>query len=246
MTAGAIPWEHRHLGQLDYDAAWVLQRTLRERLLSDPDAPDVLLTVEHPPVLTAGRRALDANLITPRPELARLGIQVRAVERGGDWTWHGPGQLVGYPIVALRRRRLKVKHFVGGLEDAMLAVAGRAFAATGLDLRLTRRVGHPGAWIADSTGARRKIGATGVHIRHGVSLHGLALNLDPDPWGFDHIVPCGLHDTETTSIRRVADADGGDASAVPSLLEAAQWLAQVLPGQLERAARGELSSCSAS
>lgn len=238
--------EHRHLGLLDYDAAWELQRATRERLLADPGAPDVLFTVEHPPVLTAGRRALDANLLASAAELDEAGVAVRAIERGGDWTWHGPGQLVGYPIVALRRRRLKVKHFVGALEDAMLAVATRAFDAAGVASPLIRRKGHPGAWLDEPGGPRRKIGATGVHIRHGVSLHGLALNLDPRPWGFDWIVPCGLTDTQTTSLARVVREGGGAVGALPSVEQAARWLFEALPQHLEAAQRGELSSCSAS
>lgn len=241
-----IPIEHRHLGRLDYDAAWSLQRAARQRLLDDPSAPDVLLTVEHPGVLTAGRRARPENLLRTPEDLEALGITVRAVERGGDWTWHGPGQLVGYPIVALRRRRLAVKHFVGALEDAMIAVARWAFAEAGLDVPLTRRRGHPGAWLEEPGGARRKLGATGVHIRHGVSLHGLALNLDPRPWGFEHIVPCGLQDTETTSIAAIVLARGGDAARTPGVEAAADVLAERLGPGLEAAVRGDLSSCSAS
>ena len=179
-----IPLEHRHLGRLDFDSACTLQKQVRQRLLNDADAADVLLTVEHPPVLTAGKRARPEHLLLPRAELERRGIQVRDIERGGDWTWHGPGQLVGYPIVDLRRRRLAVKHFVGALEDAMIALAGRALAAAGAGhVGLTRKAGCPGAWLDEPGGARRKLGATGVHIHHGVSLHGLALNLDPEPWG---------------------------------------------------------------
>ncbi len=239
-----IPLEHRHLGLLDYDSAWALQRQLRERLLADPQAPDVLLTVQHPPVLTAGKRALAANLLRSRAELEALGIAVRDVERGGDWTWHGPGQLVGYPIVSLRRRRIAVKHFVGALEDAMIDLAGRVFAAAGLALPLIRKKGQPGAWLDEPGGPRRKLGATGVNIRHGVSLHGLALNLDPDPWGFDYIVPCGLQGVETTSIAQLIAERSGDKAALPSVQEAGAWLAECLPGRLDAAAGGELSACS--
>jgi lipoyl(octanoyl) transferase len=241
-----IPLEHRHLGLLDYDSAWALQRELRQRLLLDPEAPDVLLTVEHPPVLTAGKRARPAHLLVPRADLEERGIRVRDIERGGDWTWHGPGQLVGYPIVALRRRRLAVKHFVGALEDAMIELAERVFEAAGLEVALVRRKGHPGAWLDEAGGPRRKLGATGVNIRHGVSLHGLALNLDPEPWGFDYIVPCGLQGVETTSIARLVVERRGDAKALPSVQVAGAWLAECLPGRLEAAARGELSPCSSS
>lgn len=201
----------------------------------------MLLTLEHdPPVLTAGRRAQEENLRQPREALEALGFQLRAVERGGDWTYHGPGQLVGYPIVALRGRSLKVRGLVRGLEAAMAEVVERCLRAAGADpssLRLGRLDGFPGCWVFRPDGGRAKVGAVGVHIRRGVSLHGLALNLDPRPWGFDRIVPCGLAD-EVTSVARLAAELGGDPAGLPALEPVAELLASALPRAWQRYAVG--------
>ena len=184
-------------------------------------------------MLTAGRRSHEQHLRLPRPELEALGFQLRAIERGGDWTYHGPGQLVAYPIVALRGWRLKVTGLVRGLEAAMAEVVRGALVAAGADpaaagLELGRLKGFPGCWVFRADGSRAKVGAVGVHIRRGVSLHGLALNLDPEPWGFDRIVPCGLAD-EVTSLARLTDELGGDRSGLPTLAEAADRMAAALP-----------------
>ncbi len=180
---------------------------------------DVLLTLEHdPPVLTAGRRATDAGLVDPDR------FERRTIERGGEWTYHGPGQLVAYPIVAIRGWGLRVTEFVAGLETAMAALVAEAVPG----VEVGRRCDFPGAWVRRAGADLAKVGAVGVHFRRFVSLHGLALNVDPDPWGFDAIVPCGLSD-EVTSIARL----GGD---VPTIADAADRLAELLPA----AWRGEL------
>ena len=155
------------------------------------------------------------------------------MERGGDWTFHGPGQLVGYPIVALRERGLKVTGLVRGLEAAMADVVRACLLRAGADpdaagLTFDRLKGFPGCWLFRPDGSRAKIGAIGVYIRRFVSLHGLALNMDPCPWGFDRIVPCGLRD-EVTSVARVIDELGADPAVAPSLEEAAELLAAALP-----------------
>jgi lipoate-protein ligase B len=224
---------HQDLGSADYDVTWDLQRSLRERLLAG-EGPCVLLTLEHSPaVITGGRRSDPTDLLTSADELERRGILLRNVERGGSWTWHGPGQLVAYPIVALRRWGLRVPDFVAGLEGAMLELTDWALRETGVDLQakgwqLGRRCGFPGAWLQRPSGAPVKIGAVGVHFRRFVSLHGLAWNLDPHPWGFDLIQPCGLAD-EVTSVRRLCQELGGDLGAVPGRAPAAALLAEILP-----------------
>jgi lipoate-protein ligase B len=218
---------------MDYDSAWALQRELRDRRITG-EGHDVLLTLEHdPPVFTAGRRAHEENLRLPRSQLEELGFQLRAVERGGDWTFHGPGQLVGYPIVGLVDRHLKVTGLVRGLEAAMADVVRACLARAGVDpeaagLTLGQLKGLPGCWLFRPDGSRAKVGAVGVYIRRFVSLHGLALNLDPRPWGFGRIVPCGLQD-EVTSVARLIDELGGDPRALPSMEEAAGLLAAALP-----------------
>lgn len=227
------PLLHRPLGRLDHGAAHSLQAEAREALLADPDGPDVLFTVEHPPVLTAGKRARDEHLLAEPAALDAAGVQVRYIERGGDWTWHGPGQLVAYPIVHLRRRRLAVKDFVAVLEGAMAAFAGRVLADAGVaHAGLGTVCGAPGAWITRPDGTRAKLGAVGLHVRHGVTLHGLALNLDPEPWGFDWIVPCGLADASTTSLAREIARSGGRVDALPSVEEAGERLAAALASAL--------------
>jgi lipoate-protein ligase B len=218
---------------VDYDPTWDLQKSIRERLLQG-EGPCALLTLEHSPaVITGGRRSEPADLLTAPEELERRGILLRTIERGGSWTWHGPGQLVGYPIVALKRWGLRVPDFVAGLEGAMLELTGWALQRTGVAIetagwQLGRRCGFPGAWLRRPGGAYVKIGAVGVHFRRFVSLHGLAWNLDPDPWGFELIQPCGLTD-EVTSARRLCDELGGDAERLPSREQAGERLAQILP-----------------
>ena len=225
---------HRPLGRMAYDEALTIQRAYRLELLHGK-GDDLLLTVEHDPgVLTAGRRALPTELRLDVDELSQLGVQVREVERGGSWTWHGPGQLVAYPVVALRRWKLRVPAFVAGLEWAMTILLERILSRSGIDrhsvgLRIGQRPGFPGTWVERSDGSHAKVGAVGVHVRRFVSLHGLALNLNPEPWGFQWIVPCGLQDVETTSAARLIDEFGGDATALPSVQQAGEELADLLP-----------------
>ena len=227
------PLRHVDLGAVGFDPAWERQRDLRQRLL-DGEICDTLLTLEHsPPVITGGRRSAPSDLLTSAEELERRGVELRRIERGGSWTYHGPGQLVAYPLVALKRWRLKVPEFVAGLEFAMLDLTHWALCATGVDLSergwtLGRRCGFPGAWLQRPDGRFAKIGAVGVHFRRFVSLHGLAWNLDPVPWGFDLIQPCGLSD-EVTSAARLCVELGGDPARLPSRSAAAARLATRLP-----------------
>jgi len=224
---------HQDLGSADYDLTWDLQKSLRERLLVG-EGDSVLLTLEHdPPVITGGRRSEPSDLLTSSAELARRGILLRNIERGGSWTWHGPGQLVAYPIVALKSWGLRVPDFVAGLEGAMLELTDWALRLGGVELeargwQLGRRCNFPGAWLRRPSGAYVKIGAVGVHFRRFVSLHGLAWNLDPDPWGFELIQPCGLSE-EVTSVRRLCEELAGEVSTLPGRTQAGEKLAEVLP-----------------
>jgi lipoyl(octanoyl) transferase len=183
------------LGRLDYREAWSLQKRLVEARGAD-DIPDTLLVVEHPAVLTLGRQADPAHVRATAAELAERGIELIRVERGGEVTYHGPGQLVAYPIVALGPRGLLVRPFVRVLESAM------ADTCRSLGVEADRREGHPGCWV-DPDGSRpRKIGALGLRIERGVSYHGIALNVTVDLAGFGLIDPCGMPDVESTSIAR--------------------------------------------
>ena len=223
---------HRDLGPIGFDETLELQRGLRSERMSG-DGCDQLLTLEHPPVLTGGRRAAAADLLASEDELSGRGVLVRNIERGGSWTWHGPGQLVAYPIVALRNWGIRVPVFVAGLEGAMAELTEWALDRAGLDLAelgwaLGRRCGFPGTWLQRPDGSVAKVGAVGVHFRRFVSMHGLAWNLDPEPWGFDLIRPCGLQE-EVTSVRRLVDELGGNVAALPTRAAAAELLAHILP-----------------
>ena len=169
------PLHVRDLGLMDYVEALELQRELAAKRASD-ELEDTLLLVEHPPVFTLGRRrTAQANL------LFAGDTPVVEVERGGDVTWHGPGQLVGYPILYLREDERDLHLVLRRLEDALIAVLG----ACGLDA--ARREKHTGVWCAD-----RKLASLGVAIRDWVTFHGFALNVEPDLSWFTRINPCGL------------------------------------------------------
>jgi lipoate-protein ligase B len=179
------------LGLVDYAEAWELQRRLAA-LRRDGLIPDTLLLLEHPHTYTLGRRANAAHiLLTPR-QLARRGIKVYDVDRGGDVTYHGPGQLVGYPILMLEPGKVMYVEYIRALEAALL----QAIRDLGVDVRLHE--GYSGVWVADE-----KICAIGVKIDgYGVTSHGFALNVSPDLAYFANIVPCGIADKGVTSLDR--------------------------------------------
>jgi lipoyl(octanoyl) transferase len=186
------PLEAVWLGRMAYREAWALQKRLAgER--ADGRIGDRLLLVEHEPVLTLGRQADASHILASPDELARRGIDVIHVERGGEVTYHGPGQLVAYPILALSRRGLLLRPLVRALEAAMVETCA-AFGVTA-----NRRDGHPGCWI-DPENAPRKIGALGIRVERGVSYHGIALNVDPELADFELIDPCGMPGLVSTSI----------------------------------------------
>jgi len=175
------------LGLVDYEVAWELQRENAAARREDR-GPDVLMLLEHPHVYTAGKRTQPEDRPTD-------GSRVVDVDRGGRITWHGPGQIVAYPIVGLAEP-LDVVDFVRRLEEAMIAVVH------GYGLTEAGRIdGRSGVWLpADATRYERKIGAIGVRVQGGVTLHGLALNCDPDMSAWDRIVPCGISDAGVTSL----------------------------------------------
>lgn len=179
------PIEVRRLGTVDYQRAWQLQREIHEARVAG--GPDTLLLLEHPPVYTAGKR-------TEPHERPVDGTPVVDVDRGGKITWHGPGQLVGYPIIGLAEP-LDVVNFVRRLEEALIAVC------TDLGVRTGRVAGRSGVWVAaDERGPDRKIAAIGIRVARGTTLHGFALNCDCDLGAFGAIVPCGITDAGVTSL----------------------------------------------
>jgi len=173
-------------GPIGYDEGWELQRRTHTEIVAGT-APDTLYLLEHSPVYTAGRR-------TEPLERPWDGTPVIDVDRGGKITWHGPGQLVGYPIVHLPMPLDVVAH-VRRLEDALIAACGD------LGLVTTRIAGRSGVWVpADDRGPDRKVAAIGVRVAQGVTQHGFALNCDCDLGAFDRIVPCGIRDAGVTSL----------------------------------------------
>ena len=173
----------RH-GLVDYQKAWDVQRTIHGEVASG-SRPNTLLLLEHPSVYTAGRRTDDSERPTD-------GTPVIDVDRGGRITWHGPGQLVGYPIVKLQKPT-ELVGFVREIEGALIQVcADLGIAAVRVD-------GRSGVWIQDAQGDR-KIAAIGIRVAKGVTMHGFALNVNPDLAAFRQIVPCGIADADVTSL----------------------------------------------
>ncbi|HXG62613.1 MAG TPA: lipoyl(octanoyl) transferase LipB [Planctomycetota bacterium] len=172
--------EVRRLGLVEFDEAWALQRRLAEEVTP---GRGFLLLLEHPPVFTLGKNADPRNILDPR------GIPVRRIDRGGDVTYHGPGQLVGYPILDVRK--IGVRRFVRSIEDALV----RTLAALGV--RARRREDCVGVWTAGG-----KIASIGIRVRRGVSTHGFALNVSMDLRPFEYINPCGRPGCPVTSVER--------------------------------------------
>jgi lipoate-protein ligase B len=183
----------RWLGRIDYRAAWTLQRELVEARVAET-IPDQLLLLEHPPVLTLGRHADQRFVRAPAAELERRGIELIRVERGGEVTYHGPGQLVAYPILALSRRGLLIRPLVRALEDAL------AETCRSLGVEAGPRAGHPGCWVRPEGPDAAKIGALGLRVERGVCFHGIALNINPLLSDFDLLDACGMPGVRSTSV----------------------------------------------
>jgi lipoyl(octanoyl) transferase len=181
------------LGRIAYREALELQHRLAAER-ADGRIPDQLLLLEHPPVLTLGRSSDPAHILADATTLAERGIEVVRIERGGEVTYHGPGQLVAYPIMALTDRGLLIRPFVRALEAAMIATCAAYGVPAG------RRDGHPGCWCGAAGPEPRKIGALGLRVERGVSYHGIALNVTTDVADFDLIDPCGIPGLISTSI----------------------------------------------
>ena len=196
-----------NLGQVPYGEALELQRAVARDRIAGVIPEDVLLLVEHPPVVTLGRASTSATHLTASPEfLAARGVEVFEVERGGDITFHGPGKLVGYPIIDLKRHRQDLHWYLRQIEGALID----ALAMLGIEA--TRRAGLTGVW----TTTNRKIASIGVHARDWVTWHGFALNVTTDLSYFDLMVPCGIAGVEMTSVARElgeAPADVADVVA---------------------------------
>jgi lipoyl(octanoyl) transferase len=198
--------EVRRLGTVKYAEALELQQQLVEERKADR-IPDQLLLLEHPSVITLGVRSRDdrSHVLAPPDALARAGVELFETGRGGDVTFHGPGQLIGYPILDLRPDRLDVHRYVRDLEEVMIRAAG-AFG-----VRAARQPGFTGAWVdtPDPAGALRgeKLAAIGVRIARWVTSHGFAFNVTTNLDQFNLIVPCGIADKGVTSLKKLLGRD---------------------------------------
>lgn len=186
------------LGRIDYREAWALQREIAAQRLAG-QIPDTLLLLEHPPTLTLGRGTAPEHILASPQALERAGIAVVETDRGGDVTYHGPGQLVGYPILNLREapHRPDLHVYLRALEETLI----RALATFGVDA--ARFPGLTGVWTGIETSHPAKIAAIGIKVSRWITLHGFALNICADLTHFDLIVPCGIRDYGVTSLDRV-------------------------------------------
>ncbi len=183
------------LGCIEYQEAYRLQIDLHDRVLNQQQPPTILL-LEHPPVITISKRkAAKSHLLTAESHLQSLGIDVQPTDRGGDITYHGPGQLVAYPILPLAPLCLNIRRYIALLEDVLISILAQ------LNIPATRHEAGIGVWVED-----RKIAAIGVRVKKWVSLHGIALNVTTNLDHYQHIVPCGLTQ-RVTSIQEILGHD---------------------------------------
>ena len=187
-------------GLLDYEKSWAMQREIHQSVVEG--TTNTLVLIEHPSVYTAGRR-------TDLLERPQDGTPVIDVDRGGRITWHGPGQLVGYPIIRLEKKN-ELVGFVRNLEEAIIGTLAE-FGITGISI-----AGKTGVWIKDER-SERKICAIGIRVAKGVTMHGFALNVCPDLSHFNQIVPCGMPEAETTSMEKELNRTISIAEVTPIL-----------------------------
>lgn len=196
-----------HLGRMPYQEAWDVQRAIGDRVRAGT-WPDTVLLVEHPPVYTVGRGAHGSleNLVWSEDDRRREGIDLFLVDRGGDITYHGPGQLVGYPILDLTRHGRDLHQYLRNLEEVLIRTLGDRGIAAG------RLSPHTGVWVGDE-----KIAAIGVKASHWITQHGFALNVNPNLDHFRGIIPCGIEDKGVTSMSRVLSRDVALTDVLPVL-----------------------------
>jgi lipoate-protein ligase B len=208
VSAGEL-WIER-LGTMAYAEALELQRQVARARIDGSLEQDALLLVEHPPVVTLGRSAKERHLLASPEQLAARGVELFEVERGGDVTFHGPGQLVGYPIIDLKRHRQDLHWYLRQVEEALIV----ALAEVGISAERNR--GYTGVWTSG-----RKIASIGVHARDWVTWHGFALNVSTDLRYFELMVPCGIQSVTMTSIDREVGAGKVGMAEVERLVSAA-------------------------
>ena len=215
------------LGQAKYLEVLDLQRRL-VKLRQEGKVPDVLLLVEHEPVITLGRRGNTANILSTAEELVSQGIQIYQAERGGDVTYHGPGQLVAYPIVHLTQREISIHTYVHMLEETII------LTLDDFDIRAGRESQHRGVWVGDL-----KVAALGVAIRRWVTFHGFALNVSPNLDHYCHINPCELGHEQVTSMASLLGEPVSMAEVTKKLLSN---FIELFPGEWRTLSPDELLS----
>ncbi len=182
----------RDVGRMGYGEALELQLRLVEQRREETIG-DTLILVEHPPVITMGRKATDADILVPVAQLESAGVEIHRITRGGEATYHGPGQIVGYAIINLYNHQRKLRLFVERMEEVFIRLLERHYAiAAGRDDE------HRGVWVGDE-----KITAIGIAVTHAITMHGFAFNVAPDLSHFDWIVPCGIRDKGVTSLEKL-------------------------------------------
>lgn len=201
MTLSTQTLALNKLGLVDYESAWEIQRQFHSEV-ADGSRPNTLILLEHPPVYTAGRRTVES-------EKPRDGSRVIDVDRGGKITFHGPGQIVGYPIIRLKNGN-DVVGFVRELEKALIDICAE------FEIAAERYCERSGVWIRDRQGDR-KIAAIGLRVARGVTMHGFALNVAPDLSYFDRIVPCGIADAAVTSLAAELGREITSEEVMPAL-----------------------------
>ena len=218
--------QYLYLGRMDYEEGLRLQAEVAA-LVAEGRVQNVLLLLEHPPVLTLGRNADRSNILASDELLARRGVTVHEINRGGDVTYHGPGQLVGYPIFDLRTLRapsggrMGPVDFVRGMEEALIRLCG------GFGVRAGRICGLTGVWCPADNGAERKIAAIGIHVARGITSHGFAFNVTTDLSDFALIVPCGIADHAVTSLEQGVKSPEGLPTLEDLAHQAARCFGQV-------------------
>jgi lipoyl(octanoyl) transferase len=218
------------LGLIGWAEAWELQKRL-VRARKAGRIEDVLLLCEHPHVITLGRNGKRENLLVSEQVLGQKGVQFAATDRGGDITYHGPGQVVGYPILNLGAIRKDVGWYVRMLEEAMIRAAGE------LGITAERIVGKTGIWVrGGSQVAEEKLGAIGVHLSRWVTSHGFAYNVSTDLRYFDLIVPCGISGRKATSLEKILGRAVGRAEAMAPMM---RHLGEVLGLEMREMERAE-------
>ena len=178
------------LGLVDYERAYTLQKKLLEKRQQD-EIGDTLLLLEHPPVITLGKRGRDTDVLVSPDILAKMGVAVCEIERGGEATYHGPGQIVGYMFIDLAGHGKDIRRFIRNLEEVFIQLLDQEYGITA-----GRDTEHTGVWVGDT-----KITAIGIAIRKGVTMHGFAFNVNTNLDHFKWIVPCGIRDKGVTSLQ---------------------------------------------